>query len=316
MKQKSKLKLDHRNKAYTYKDSPLFKLKSKKKLASLLHTTLNDLKPLRGDEGNYSVFEEIGKNGKPRKIQKPSRKLDLIHTRIASLLTRIKAPNYLHSGKKQHSNVTNASAHLDSSHLMATDIKSFFPSTSWKMIFSYFYTVMQCSGDVAEILADLCTCNKHLPTGSRISMPLAFWANSRMFNELNRLSIRHDVKMTVYVDDLTFSGDKVNRLFKSTVSKVVTKHGHVIHPVKTKLYSKNQAKLVTGVVVKGDKILVRNEQHLKLSQDLDMWKFIKDQPLALGLGITSRLIGRLHSMGTIEEKFKNKAKSVRQETCI
>lgn len=37
---------------------------------------------------------------KIRKIQKPLEKLDVVHTRIASLLLRIAMPEYLHSGKK------------------------------------------------------------------------------------------------------------------------------------------------------------------------------------------------------------------------
>ncbi|SPZ22540.1 Uncharacterised protein [Providencia rettgeri] len=35
-------------------------------------------------------------------------------------------------------------------------------------------------------------------------MPLAYWANVRMFNELENICQKHDVIMTVYVDDLTF----------------------------------------------------------------------------------------------------------------
>ncbi|MBF4355323.1 RNA-directed DNA polymerase, partial [Vibrio anguillarum] len=92
------------------------------------------------------------------------------------------------------------------------------------------------SPDIADILADICTCHNHIPTGSRISMPLAYWANCRMFEELESISGKHNVTMTVYVDDLTFSGEKVNRQLKSLVKKIISKHGHTMHPKKTKLY--------------------------------------------------------------------------------
>ncbi|MGF1909640.1 reverse transcriptase family protein [Vibrio kasasachensis] len=309
MTRKSKLKLDVRNKSYNLQDSPFYKLRSKKLLAKRLNTSLAQLTPLRLDEGNYSEFLD-----KERKIQKPNRELDIVHTRIASLLSRIQTPSYLHSGKKGHSNVSNAYAHVDATKLMATDIKSFFPSTNWKMIFSFFMGVMKCSPDVSEFLADLCTCHKCLPTGSRISMPLAYWANVRMFNELNSLSLKHGVKMTVYVDDLTFSGDAVNKLFKSIVSKVISKHDHIMHPTKTKLYSTNQSKLITGVIVKEGSLQVRNEQHLKLSEEFVLWHSIKDKRYALESSITSRLVGRLHSMGTIDSRYKEKARGIRQHT--
>ncbi|EML0364094.1 RNA-directed DNA polymerase [Providencia rettgeri] len=311
-----KLTLNNKNKAYQLTDSPFHKLSSKKKLAILLRTPLSQIRSLRVDSGNYSEFESIGKSGKIRKIQKPSRNLDVVHTRIASLLIRIITPEYLHSGKKGYSNVTNANIHLNTNALMTSDIKSFYPSTSWNMIFSFFYSVMSCSADIAEILADLCTCHKHLPTGSRISMPLAYWANVRMFNELENICQKHDVIMTVYVDDLTFSGKNVNRLFKSTVKKIISRYGHEMHPTKTKLYPPNGTKLVTGVVIDRNNLLVRNEQHFKLFEELSMWNAIKNNQYAISMSITSKLIGRLHSMGTIEPKYKTKAKSVRKSTAI
>lgn len=314
MSRKSKLKIDSKNKSYALHDSPFYKLNTRKKLASLLKCDLSALNSLRVDDGNYSEFEDIGKSGKARKIQKPSKNLDIIHTRIASLLSRISTPVYLHSGKKAHSNVTNAKAHVNSKSLMTTDVKSFFPSTSYQMIFSFFISVLKCSPDVAELLADLCTCHRHLPTGSRISMPLAYWANVRMFEELNNLASKHNVTMTVYVDDLTFSGTEVNLLFKSTVSKIISKHGHIMHPTKTKLYSPNQPKLITGVIVDNGQLKVRNEQHHKLAEDMRVWALIKNEKYALGLNITSKVIGRLHSMGTIDPRFKSKARTVRDST--
>lgn len=147
-------------------------------------------------------------------------------------------------------------------------------------------------------------------------MPLAYWANVRMFNELENICQKHDVIMTVYVDDLTFSGKNVNRLFKSTVKKIISRYGHEMHPTKTKLYPPNGTKLVTGVVIDRNNLLVRNEQHFKLFEELSMWNSIKNNQYAISMSITSKLIGRLHSMGTIEPKYKTKAKSVRKSTAI
>ncbi|MGO2405305.1 MAG: reverse transcriptase family protein [Vibrio litoralis] len=314
-RKKSKLKIQSKGKAYCLTDSPLYKLSTKKRLSKILNQSTLELTALCCDAGNYSEFEDVGKNGKPRKIQKPLVKLDVIHTRIASLLSRIKVPDYLHSGKKKHSNVTNARAHKGTSKVLATDIKSFFPSTTKKMVFSFFYSVMKCSPDVANILANLCTYHSHIPTGSRISMPLAFWANIRMFNELENLSIKHDVSMTVYVDDLTFSGDNTNKLFRSCVNRIISKHGHTMHPTKTKLYKAEQPKLITGVVVKGNELKVRNEQHYLLSSEMDLWKAIKNEANASQTPLMSKLVGRLYSMGVIDERFKAKAISVKSSTC-
>ena len=279
-----------------------------------MQLTKDELKQYRSDLGNYNEFDDYGKKGKVRKIQCPSSGLDRVHTRIASLLSRIQTPEYLQSGKKGYSNVSNAKVHLNSVNLLTTDIKSFFPSTKKIMIFDFFYNQMECSADISNIFSDLCTFNGHVPTGSRISMPLAFWANSRMFSELHLLAIKHHVKMTVYVDDLTFSGDNVNKLFKSVVRKIISRHNQIMHPDKTKLYRKDDAKLITGIVVKGDKLLVKNEQHKNLFSDIECWKAIKDTPNAIQSTVAKRLIGRVQSMSVIECKFKDKVRTIRKHT--
>ncbi|KFK66600.1 DNA polymerase, partial [Vibrio vulnificus] len=84
MTKKSKLKLETKNKSYPLQDSPFHKLTSKKVLRKLLDVDSEKLKKLRQDKGNYSEFDDIGASGKARKIQKPARDLDIVHTRIAS----------------------------------------------------------------------------------------------------------------------------------------------------------------------------------------------------------------------------------------
>ncbi|PHM55432.1 hypothetical protein [Xenorhabdus hominickii] len=127
MTKKSKLKIVTRKKSYTLQDSPFYKLKSKKKLTNLLKVDMETLLRMMNDTENYNEFEEKGKKGKVRKIQHPVGELDVVHTRIASLICRIATPSFLHSGKKQHSNVGNARIHCNSFPLMTTDVCSFFP---------------------------------------------------------------------------------------------------------------------------------------------------------------------------------------------
>lgn len=315
MKRKSKLKIVTRKKSYELIDSPFYKLKSKKKLAHLLKVDVTKLQQMTEDSNNYNEFEHNKDDGgKGRKIQHPIGELDVVHTRIASLLCRIKTPDFLHSGKKHHSNVTNAKAHRNNHPLMTTDVCSFFPSTSREMVFSFFYTMMSCAPDVADILSRICTIHGHLPTGSRISMPLAYWANCRMFKELEELTKKHQVKMTLYVDDLTFSGKSVNPLFKSITRQIIERHGHKMHPRKTKLYDAKSPKLVTGVVIKDAQVEVRNEQRKKLVSDIACWKSIKDIPNAIGMQVTSTLLGRLHALGSIDSKFKDRARTIKAAT--
>ena len=309
MTRKLKLDIDHRRRKYTLIESPLYKLKTKRKLAELLLVQTNELKNLAQDQGNYRVFQQIGKSGKPRAIQHPKDSLKIVHCRIASLLGRVELPDYLHSGRKEHSHISNAKKHLGQHNVLTTDIKSFFPSTTRKMVFDFYFNLLKCSADVADLLASISTYNCHIPTGSQISMPLAFWSNIRMFEQLYSLAKKHDSEMTVYVDDLTFSGHAVNKRFASVVKKIIHTNGHIAHPDKTRLYAKDEVKVITGVAIKGNETRITNDQHMKIYETLEFWKGCRDEPIIAEL-IKPKLLGRLNAHLQIDTRIRDKVKSI------
>lgn len=315
---RAKPKIITKNKNYSICKSAFFKLTSKRMLSKLLLCSIDDIFEVLSDEERYYEFEDRTNPEKPRPIQKPKPKLDAIQSRIASLLCRISLPSYLHSGRKNHSHVSNATYHIDSARgqvpVLTTDITKFFASTTKCKVYSFFREILRCSEDVANILADLCTCRDFVPTGSRISMPIAYWANYPMFSELERLSQRHDVKMSVYVDDLTFSGLSVNRLFCSTVKKIIERHGLLPHPTKTRIYPKDAVKVITGIAIINNGIALTNEQHFKLSQDIESWKAVKDAPMVKESKTFKKIIGRLNSLSIINARYKDKARSIRLST--
>ena len=112
-----KPKINTKDKSYELKDSCLYKLGSVKKLARLLNLPLEKIEPLKSDD-NYNVFINNG-----RTIEQPTGLLDIVQTRIASLLVRIKPSNSLHSGVKKRSHITNARVHLGQHPLLTSDIR-------------------------------------------------------------------------------------------------------------------------------------------------------------------------------------------------
>lgn len=302
-----KLRIQTKNKQYEITDCPLYKLGSKNRLSHLLGCELAALKQLVSDK-NYNCF--IENNGKkPREIQQPTFSLDRVHTRIASLLCRIRTVDYLHSGKKHHSHITNAKAHLQQSPVITTDIKAFYESTKKRNVFIFFSRKLKCSPDVSNLLAEICTYNDHIPTGSRISMPLAYWSNERMFNELKALSASKDITMTILVDDLTFSGDKVNKRVLSQIKKIIRRYNHTPHKDKTRLYPKNSIKVITGTAIKDGEMLICNKHHKSIFQDLSIWEASKDGQRIDSL--VNRLSGRLEAQSMIDKRLKDKARSIR-----
>ena len=138
-------------------------------------------------------------------------------------------------------------------------------------------------------------------------MPLAFWANADMYERLESLCISKDVRLTIFVDDLTFSGAQVDLKFSKDVGLIIKNAGLTVHPDKTKLYSREQPKLITGVIVDKVGISVRNEHHKLIYQLFsDMKECKNDDELK---AYQKQLIGRLSAAGQINQKFKQRAKT-------
>ncbi len=305
-KRRPKPRLKSKNKSYTLKDSALYNISTKKRLESLLNKTPDDLKALPLDN-NYRVFN-LEKDGKLREIQAPTFDLDVIQTRIASLLVRITMPGYLHSGVKGRSNITNARAHIGDHPVLTMDIQKFYPSITKKAIFHFFHSTMLASSDVAGILAELCSYDNHIPTGSRLSMPLSFWANHRMFSSLYTYCLSKGINMTVFVDDLTFSGASVNKLFKAKVEGIINNAGLRVHPDKTMLYSREGSKLITGAIVDKKGIKLRNKHHKAIyTLFAELEECADDIQLEI---LQKKLIGRLNAAGQIESAFKQRAMQI------
>ncbi|MFT4059655.1 MAG: reverse transcriptase family protein [Legionella sp.] len=294
-------------KSYPLKDSWLYNIRTKNSLCAKLETNIETINTLSDDGANYQTFF-LQQADKKREIQAPKFELDKIHSRIASLLARIEVPDYLHSGIKGRSNITNA--HLGTTPVLTLDIKNFYSSTSAKSVYHFFYSRLNCSSDVASLLASLCTYNNHVPTGSRVSMILAYWANEPMFQHLRHLSARKNITMTVYVDDLTFSGENVNRSFQKNVINIIKRAGMSVHQKKTKLYLKTQAKVITGVVITDNKMFVRNKHHRAI---YELFNSIGDAKNEAELEyLSSSLIGKLSAAGQIDHRFLQRARSMRQ----
>jgi hypothetical protein len=308
-RKKYKLKLDTRKKSYCLKDSCFYRLRSKNKLSRILRVELADLKSLTHDE-NYNCFLEVG-GRKPRQIQSPFHDLNKVHTRIASLLCRISLPDYIYSGVKGRTHIQNAKVHVGNHKVLVSDIKAFYPSTTKRMVFEFFFKRLECSSDVADLLADLCTYEDHIPTGSRISMPLAFWSSSRMFDSLQDISRKNRVNFSVFVDDITFSGNSLDYKFLFNVKEILKEYGHIAHPLKTKLYPKNSTKLITGVAVDDD-IHVANKHKVKIYEDISQWRASVMDGVQFK-STNQRLLGRMSAQGQVELKFKDKLRSLKSE---
>lgn len=250
------------NRRYPIQDSRLYKIVGKGQLETLLGIQLEHLDRLLSPD-NCRVW--INENN--REIQQPINWLGQVHKRIGDLLSRIEVPEYVYS-QRGRSYVDNARQHTGNVPLGKTDISKFYPSTTRQMVWRMFSEDFKCANDIADILADICCFQqKHLPTGSALSGRIAFFAARRMFDEIYEKATSDGIKMTLYVDDITLSGQDVTKTLVSQVRQTVRRHGLKTKSSKTKTFSANVPKTVTGVVVVGGEVCLPNSRHKKIWED-------------------------------------------------
>lgn len=297
---------------YPIDSSPLHKLRTKRKLAQLLGTEVAVVNGLTRDtDRNYKVFP-IRSGRKQRWIQEPKPNLKRLHRRLFRLLQRIDTPDYLHSGVKGRSYMTNAAAHVGPHQVYKLDIKSFFPSVAPTHIYFFFHDLLNCSPDVAWKLRAICTIGEHLPTGSCISQVVAFYAYKPLFDRLFDLAESHQLHMTCYVDDLTFSGKDITSRFKHEAKLAIFQAGLVAH--KERFYGHTKKKLITGAVVDGAGLSVRNKHRLSIYHTVKLFRGLP--PGEERDKVLRSLVGRCCAASLIDPKFKIIANRARHQVQV
>lgn len=278
----------------------LYKLNTKKYLKYLLH--ISNQKLLNQNYVSSLINPYIAKNPKARLVEAPNDELKAVQKRIKKLLYSLDIPDNVFSGVKGKSYIDNAKYHCNSNiqSLFKIDLTGFFPSIKRENVFNFFFKDLKCSRDIAAILTSLTTvdlkrvdknldevfsflegkniknCN-HLMTGSPTSQILSYLVNLDMFNELQRLSDSYNIRMTVYVDDITFSSSyRIPTSFKQKVILIIKKYNYQISKKKVKTYTKSYPKLVTGVIIdKNCNLKIKNSTSYKIIQE---FKHLKNDP--------------------------------------
>lgn len=293
-------------KTYPLDQSPLYRMRSRKRLAQVVfNVELALLERLASKPSNYRVFS-IVQGEKARQVEVPKPLVERIHRRLFALFERIEKPDYLQSGVKGSSYITNARLHLGAVPLVKLDVRKFYPSVDSARVYRFFHEKLQCSPDVAGLLTKLTTHDGHIPTGSCVSQLLAFFAVKPMFDELDRLAAAHQVSFSCYVDDMTFSGSRATPEFLWAVKRVVHSHGFGYH--KDRCYTAEQNKLVTGVMINGSSIAILP------SKEHEIWRRTHDLSsgdLESRLAAINSLIGSVVAAGQIEARLLERLKKLR-----
>jgi hypothetical protein len=246
--------------------SRLYKITTRKKLAGLFGMAPLVFGRLIAMERPYSKrTKEITRNGKTktRLIQEPRGQLRPVHVIVKKILSRVEPPGFLFCPVKRRSYVTNAAAHIGAREVRTLDIGNYFQSTPSARVYWFFEKVMHCEPDVAAILARLLTVDGHLATGSAVSPILSFYAFYDMWLEIAGIAIAAGCILTVYMDDITISGDQVPERVMWQIRKCIAKRELTYH--KERRYTAGFAE-VTGVIIKDGRLIVPHRQRKKANE--------------------------------------------------
>jgi len=250
---------------------------------------------------NYQCFHKETKPGKPpRWIEWPNPPLRKVQKRLSALLGRIAAPEYLHSGYKGRSYITNADKHAYSLPSGKIDIKKFFPSAKREWVARTFRDRFQCALDVAAVVANLTTFQGHVPTGGNSSTMISFWAYRSMFDEINARAEAIGAVMTCCVDDMTFTGANVKPSFINEVALIVRKYGLKTH--KVHFFPAGSPKIVTGVAITANGLRLPNRRRMLLHRAFSAASHATDPEIKLKEA--KSLLGRATEAQQVEPRFK------------
>jgi retron-type reverse transcriptase len=252
------------NKYYPLEQSKFYKVTTRRKLASIFGITEVEIHKLWAMPIPFSSRQiEVLRNGviKTRHVQEPRGTLRPIHSRTRKLLSRIEPPDFLFCPVKGRSYVGNAAVHINSKEIRTLDVANYFPSTPRHRVFWFFETVMKCNRDVASILAKLLTANGNLATGSTVSPILSFYAFRDMWLTIADLARAANCTLSVYMDDVTVSGESVPESLMWQIRQQVHSRGLKYH--KERHYRGGMGE-VTGVIVRDQKTVLPNRQRKKV----------------------------------------------------
>lgn len=244
---------------YALEDSPWAQNLTQRDLAELLGYTKTQLEGLIRDKDKWvgRRTEMIG--SKLRNLAVPRGKLRAVHERLKFHLNKIKQPDYLFSPRKGRAQRDNAEYHVSQDQFLSLDIRQFYPSTTSEHIFRWAHHELGLRTDVAGMLVHLVAVDGRMPFGSPISPVLTTLVHRSMFDAIKLICDAHDLRMSLWVDDLTISGRVIPGTLIEDIRAEMRQRSFQTHKIQFR--TGNRPVIVTGVPIEGDRVAAPRSVH-------------------------------------------------------
>lgn len=252
------------NKVYPIECSPLYRMRNRRMLARVLKLDEKYFK--KNHTYKYDHFSGLKPNGAgTRNLTVPEETLKSIQKRICKLMSRIETPEWVISGKKNHSYISNARNHCRNNNVKTMDISQFYDSVKRKYVYDMFKEKFLMADDISWIMTDLVIHEGILPTGSPTSQLVVYWSYSDMFVSIYEIAQKYKSEFTLYVDDMTFSSNiGISKHLRKDVEEILNSYCLHARAKKDHYYQSNVFKKVTGVGIKKGKLFVPNQKRYEI----------------------------------------------------
>ena len=207
----------------------------------------------------YTTYELPKRSGGKRIISAPAVNLKLAQRALLTLLYAEGFSDQAMGFVPGRSTRDNAAKHVGKDVVVNADVKAFFPSTSYKKVYSLSRKL--CNGELSPIAArlfsEICCHDGNLATGAPTSPAVSNLIMRNLDASLNGIAAKLDVTYTRYADDLTFSGEDAAVWMLKPLKSHLEKLGYELDPKKTNIFRKGRRQIVTGAVVNSKVNLAR-----------------------------------------------------------
>lgn len=233
--------------------SPYYSLKNIERLLKIKRAQLRKVANRSG--AYYDPYDElqIKSNGKRkwRHIDNPKRELKYIQGKILKkiLLSHLlKLPTGMIGGVSGKSIKDNALPHLKQEMVVTIDIKDCFPHTTDSMVFKVWRNTIGLGSRQAELFTKLSTFRTILPQGAPTSTALCNLVLLPLFEDIRSYADKHYIAFTLYVDDVTISGETDSVLSAiAPIVRIIQKYGYGVRREKIGIMPANRPQRVTGL---------------------------------------------------------------------
>jgi hypothetical protein len=218
----------------------------------------------------YKQFSIKKKSGSDRPISAPRYKLKTIQKCINEILNAVFTPHFTATGfVPKKSIVDNAKIHIGKQYVFNTDLKDFFPSTSFLRIKAVLglrpFNLVDKNeseerknhtkigrGYLAFLIANLCCDNGCLPQGAPTSPTLTNVVCQSLDKKLYWFAKSINATYSRYADDITFSSNKPvfdDSFKKELITIIEVKEKFKINFDKERIQNAGERQSVTGIIV-------------------------------------------------------------------